>query len=51
MIVIANFESTEYREGTRISKVPNKVPVNHEKFREGIDIDIGIYEVKKNTES
>ena len=47
MIVIANFKSTEYREGTQISKVPNKVPVIHDFFREGIDIDIGIFKVLK----
>ena len=44
MIVIAIFQSTEYREGTQISKVPNTVPVNHEIFREVIGIDTGTFE-------
>ena len=47
MIVIEDFKSTEYREGTQISKVPNKVPVNHDFFREGIGIDIGIFDLIK----
>ena len=47
MIVIANFKSTEYREGTQISKVPNTVPVNHGNFREVIGIDIGNFKAGK----